>query len=259
MICGIMQSMLFVKSPVCALQSEDRHTCYSMETYGRFRPQLCKHSLKQRGVPKQCIIRADKPITMFLFFAGRSVWKWGSFWVPCIVTILEWLMWWQLRMRTFFSWYKWMWFEKAFPCVTNGSSLRLRSRGVSRSLPHYFFLRHPGRGWAYLSPHPTSCFWLHVAVFWSKAKGDPTFKHKLYPCPLWCCNNAEVLEGLSQVTHTPVSFVFPLPDDLIHFTFITSWIYFETVISVVCLLSDRKFFTLVFSKLLYMFENCCKK
>lgn len=88
MICGIVQSTLFVKIPVCALQPEDKHICYSMEMYGRFRPQLCKHALKQWGVPKQCMISADKPITMFLCSAGRG----GSFWAPCLVAILEWLM-----------------------------------------------------------------------------------------------------------------------------------------------------------------------
>lgn len=36
LVCGSMQSMLFVKSLICALQSEEQHICDSLEMYGHF-------------------------------------------------------------------------------------------------------------------------------------------------------------------------------------------------------------------------------
>ena len=96
------------------------------------------------GSPNQCIIRADKPISMFLPFAEVAVWEWGScVWVPCLVTILEWFLGWQLRMRTCFSRYKLdSGLRKAHPCVTNGPGSLFKVWGVNRSLTS-FFLQAP--------------------------------------------------------------------------------------------------------------------
>lgn len=40
LICGSMQNMLFVKSLIYALQSEEQHICNSLEMYGHFSPSF---------------------------------------------------------------------------------------------------------------------------------------------------------------------------------------------------------------------------
>lgn len=42
LICGNTQSMLFVKSLIYALQSEEQHICDSPEMYGHFSPSFAR-------------------------------------------------------------------------------------------------------------------------------------------------------------------------------------------------------------------------
>lgn len=42
LICDSMQSMLFVKSLICALQSKEQNICDSLQMYSHFRPSFSR-------------------------------------------------------------------------------------------------------------------------------------------------------------------------------------------------------------------------